>query len=76
MENIFPGPDNGEHKRKLGRKNEEAESQTGRNFGCHLTGLLNVHIWLTAQLHHVPYISLCTATETGKHPLEKISQGT
>lgn len=42
MENIFLVPDSGEHKRRLGRRNEVAESQAERNFGCHLTGLLNV----------------------------------
>lgn len=73
MENIFLVPDSGEHKRRLGRRNKEAESQAKRNSGCHLTGLLNVQVWLPAQLHHAPYNPLCFATETGKYPLEKAS---
>lgn len=36
---YFPVPDGGEHKKRSGRRNEEAESQAERNFGCHLTGL-------------------------------------
>lgn len=76
MENIFLVPDGGEHKRRSGRRNKEAESQAERNFGCHLTGLLNVQLWLPAQLHYVPYIPLCIERGTEKHPLEKRSQCT
>lgn len=71
MENNFLVPDGGEHKERLGRRNEEAESQAERNFGCHLTGLLNVQVWPPAQLYHVPYIPLCFQRGTGKNPLEK-----
>lgn len=71
MENIFLVPDSGEHKRRFRKRNEEAESQAERNFGCHVTGLLNVQVWLPAQLHHVSYIPLCVERGTGKHPLEK-----
>lgn len=42
METIFLVPDSGEHKRRLRKRNEGAESQAERNFGCHVTGLLNV----------------------------------
>lgn len=73
---YFPVPDGGEHKKRSGRRNEEAESQAERNFGCHLTGLLNVQVWLPAQLHHVPYIPLRTERGAEKHPLEKRSQCT
>lgn len=73
MENIFLVPDSGEHKRRLGRIGEEAESQAERNVGCYLTCLSNVWVWLPAQLHHVPYILLYIERGTGKYPLgEKI----
>lgn len=58
MENIFLVQDGGEHKRRLGRIGEEAESQAEKNAGCYLTCLSNVRVWLPAQLHHVPYILL------------------
>lgn len=76
MENIFPVPDSSEPKRKGGRRKEKAESHAGRSFGCHLTGLLNVQVWLPALCTMCP-TSLCALLEKQEGTsLEKTLQHT
>lgn len=73
MENIFLVPDSSEPQRKGGRRKEKAESQAERSFGCHLTGLLNVQVWLPALCTMCP-TSLCALLEKQEaHPWRKHS---